>query len=66
MDNAMNNPAPAATENTGIEFLAALRMLKVNCRTKPSTGALFQKRNCHQQLNIYFFGPGSFIMNIMS
>ena len=57
MDKAMNNPEPAATENTGIEFLAALRMLKVNCRTKPNTGALFQKRNCHQQLNIYFLAP---------
>ena len=60
MDNAMNTPEPAATErriNTGIEFLAALRMLKVNCRTKPNTGALFQKRNCDQQLNIYFLAP---------
>ena len=28
--NAMNSPEPAATENTGIEFEAALRMLKVN------------------------------------
>ena len=61
MDNAMNTPDPAATENTGIEFLAALRMLKVNCRTKPSTGALFQKRNCHQQLNNYFLAPALLI-----